>query len=73
MVGVTNGKIQKTRTAEDIKTDSEFDMNEAQPPAKTQSAKSVSIPILPAVVGARNITVRTCGSFFMCLQANGGA
>lgn len=54
MIGVANGKIQKTRTAEDIKTDSEFDANEAQAPAKTQSMKS--IPPVQAV-GTRNIMV----------------
>jgi len=54
MIGVANGKIQKTRTVEDIKTDSEFDANEAQAPAKTQSMKS--IPPVQAV-GTRNIMV----------------
>ena len=54
MIGAANGKIQKTRTVEDIKTDSEFDANEAQAPAKTQSTKSVA-PVQP--VGARNIMV----------------
>ena len=68
MIGVANGKIQKSRTVEDIKTDSEFDMNEAQPSAKTQSTKS--IPSVQAV-GARNIMVCSRGSILACLQANG--
>lgn len=54
MIGTTNGKLQKTRTAEDIKTDSEFDANEGQAPPKSQSVKTV-LPIQP--VGARNIMV----------------
>ena len=65
MIGVANGKIQKARTVEDIKTDSEFDMNEAQPPAKTQSTKS--IPTVQAV-GARNIMVCTRGSILARLH-----
>jgi len=68
MIGVANGKIQKARTVEDIKTDSEFDMNEAQPPAKTQSSKAV--PTVQAV-GARNIMVCPRGSILTGLQANG--
>ena len=67
MIGVANGKLQKARTVEDIKTDSEFDMNEAQPPAKSQSTKSV--PSVQAV-GARNIMVGTRGSILTGLQAN---
>ena len=54
MVGVANGKIQKSRTIEDMKTDSEFDANEVQAPAKTQSTKS-SPPV--QAVGTRNIMV----------------
>ena len=54
MVGVANGKIQKARTVEDLKTDSEFDANDAQAPAKTQSTKSI-VPV--PIVGARNIMV----------------
>ena len=69
MMGVANGKIQKTRTAEDIRTDSEFDMNDAQPPAKTQPVKSG--PIVQAV-GARNIMVRSCCPTLMHPQANSG-
>ena len=54
MIGAANGKLQKTRTAEDLKTDSEFDANEGQAPAKTQSSKTI-IPLQP--IGARNIMV----------------
>lgn len=54
IIGPTNGKLQKTRTLEDIKTDSEFDANEGQAPAKTHSSKSI-IPLQP--IGARNIMV----------------
>jgi hypothetical protein len=54
MIGATGSKLQKTRTAEDIKTDSEFDANEGQPLVKTQSAKAI-ISIQP--IGARNIMV----------------
>ena len=64
MIGVANGKLQKTRTVEDIKTDSEFDVNEAQAPAKTQSTKS--IPPVQAV-GARNIMVCIVDSNLMRL------
>ena len=61
VVGAANGKIQKARTVEDLKTDSEFDANDAQAPAKTQSTKSV-VPI--PIVGARNIMVcRICSKF----------
>jgi hypothetical protein len=70
MIGVTNGKLQKARTVEDIKTDSEFDMNEAQPQAKAQSTKTA--PIVQAV-GARNITVWICASILMSLRSDGGA
>jgi len=62
MIGAADGKIQRTRTAEDIKTDSEFDVNDAQAPAKTQSAKAV-----PAV-GARNIMVCIFDSILMRLH-----
>ena len=58
MISAANGKLQKTRTAEDIKTDSEFDANEGQAPAKSQSTKTV-IPV--QTIGARNIMVK---SFF---------
>ena len=54
MIGVANGKIQKSRTIEDIKTDSELDANEVQAPTKSQSTKSV-LPV--QAVGARNIMV----------------
>jgi len=54
MIGATNGKLQKARTTEDIKTDSEFDANEPQAAAKTQSVK----PPLTQATGARNIMVR---------------
>jgi len=64
MIGAADGKIQKTRTAEDIKTDSEFDVNEGQAPAKTQSAKAVP------VVGARNIMVCIFDSILMHLHVN---
>ena len=67
MIGATNGKVQRARTVEDIKTDSEFDMNEAQPPAKTQSTKSV--PTVQAV-GARNIMVCLRGSILTRVQSN---
>ena len=66
MISVANVKIQRTRTAEDIKTDSEFDLNDAQAPAKTQSAKSVP----PVAAGARNIMVRIFGSTLMRLHIN---
>ena len=62
MAGATNGKIQKSRTAEDLKTDSEFDLNEGQPPAKAQSTRSV--PVVQAA-GARNIMVCMCNSVLM--------
>jgi len=58
---MANGKIQKTRTADDIKTDSEFDANEGQAPAKTQSAKSVA----PVQSGAKNIMVSIFNSALM--------
>jgi len=67
MIGMANGKIQKTRTVEDIKTDSEFDVNEAQAPTKTQSTKS--IPPVQAV-GTRNIMVCIVNSNLMCLRVD---
>lgn len=69
MISASNGKIQKARTVEDLKTDSELDLNEGQPPAKTQSSKSG--PIVQAV-GARNIMVCMYNSTLL-LQANVGA
>jgi hypothetical protein len=73
MIGVANGKLQRTRTAEDIKTDSEFDVNEPQPPTKTQSTKSVPNVQIVGAVGARNITVCTRKPAATRLHANGGA
>ena len=71
MISATNGKIQRTRTAEDMKTDSEFDVNEPQPQTKTQSTKSVPNVQIVGAVGARNITVRICDLVPICPHANG--
>ena len=67
MVGAVNVKIQKTRTLEDLKTDSEFDANEPQAPAKTQSSKTI-VPIQP--IGARNIMVSVLCSIPMRVRTN---
>ena len=69
MAGVASAKLQKTRTAEDLKTDSEFDANDGQAQAKSQSTKTV-VPIQP--VGARNIMVRMLVSLLIRIRANGG-
>ena len=65
MIGTANGKLQKARTVEDIKTDSEFDANEGQQPAKSQSSKAI-IPVQP--IGARNIMVNIPVSLRMRLH-----
>ena len=67
MVGAAAAKLQKTRTAEDLKTDSEFDANEAQAPVKTQSTRIV-VPVQP--VGARNIMVSIPPSRLMHIYYN---
>lgn len=68
MIGAANGKLQKTRTLEDIKTDSEFDANEGQAPTKSQSSVKTIIPIQP--VGARNIIVSVFVQLRMRLHTN---